>query len=54
MKKSLKWSKTNEEKNEMIMQKNDNNQIDDAQTLTNKTALMMKPFVTYNDGEYIY
>jgi hypothetical protein len=52
-KKSSQWTKNNEERNEMIMQQNDNNQIDDAQTLTNKTALMMKQFVTCNDGEYI-
>jgi hypothetical protein len=53
-KKSSQWIKNNEERNEMIMQQNDNRQVDDAQTLTNKTALMMKQFVTCNDGKYIY
>ncbi len=51
-KKSSQWLKHNEERNEMIMQQNDNHQIDDTQTLTNKTALMMKQFVTCNDGKY--
>jgi hypothetical protein len=53
-KKSTQWIKNNEERNEMIMQHNDNNnQTDDAQTLTSKTALMMKQFVTCNDGKHI-
>jgi len=50
---SSHWIKNNEERNEMIMQLNENNnQTDDSQTLTNKTALIMKQFVTCNDGEY--
>jgi hypothetical protein len=52
-KKSSQWLKHNEERNEMIMQQNDNHQIDDTQTLTNKTALMMKQFVTCND-EFLF
>lgn len=54
-KKSSKWAKSNEERNEMILQQyeqSDNSQVDDAQTtLTNKTALMMKQFVACNDGK---
>ncbi|CAF1175451.1 unnamed protein product [Rotaria sordida] len=55
-KKSNQRIKNNEERNEMILQQyeqNDNNQTDDAQTLTNKTALMMKQFVTCND-EFLF
>jgi hypothetical protein len=53
-KRSPQWMKNNEERNEMILQQqqNETSQKDDAQTLTNKTALMMKQFVTCNDGEY--
>lgn len=63
-KKSSHWIETNEERNELIMQQNDDDgddhhrrrhhQNEDAQTLTNKTALMMKQFVTCNDGKYAY
>ena len=54
-KSSSHWIKNNEERNELIMQQNDpHHQNEDAQTLTNKTALMMKQFVTCNDGKYAY
>ncbi|CAF3677552.1 unnamed protein product [Rotaria socialis] len=53
---SPQWLKNNEERNEMILQQyeqTDNSQADDAQTLTNKTALMMKQFVACND-EFLF
>ena len=50
--KTSQWAKTNEERNELIMQQQANSHsTDDPQTLTNKTAQMMKQFVACNDGK---
>lgn len=37
----------------ILQQQDENNPIDEAQTLTNKTALIMKQFVTCNDGKIL-
>ena len=51
-KKTSQRSKTNEEKNELIMQQPiDFYSNDEPQTLTNKSAQMMKQFVACNDGK---
>ena len=52
IKPSSQWAKDNEERNEMILEQNrqhDHNQTDN--TLTNKTALVMKQFVACKDGK---
>ena len=52
--KTSQWAKTNEERNELIMQQEqqaNSHSTDDPQTLTNKTAQMMKQFVACNDGK---